>query len=132
MRKLQLLAMALGAAIAAVGLVGVAAPSVLLELGRSLQTPTALYFVAVVRVLFGVLLLFVAAVSRAPTTLRVLGALIVIAGLLTPLFGVERAQAMLKWWSEQGGQFMRGWAAVAVVFGVFIIYVVRPRPRSAA
>ena len=131
MLNLRRLTLALGAVIIAIGLVGVVAPSILLEFGRSLQTPIALYVVAAVRVAFGALLLWVASVSRRPTVLRLIGTIIVVAGLLTPFFGVERAQAMLTWWSGQGPLFMRGWAGLAVIFGLFIIHVVYPRRLAA-
>jgi hypothetical protein len=109
-----------------------AAPSVLLEFGRSLQTPSALYAVAVVRIAFGALLFWGASASRMPRMLRVIGTVIMVAGLLTPFFGVERAQAMLTWWSSHGQAFMRAWAALAVAFGLFIIYAVASPRRGAA
>ena len=121
---MKLLATAMGIVIAAVGVVGIAAPSVPLEFGRSLQTPSALYLVAAVRVIFGAVLLWVAAASRMPRTLRVIGIVIVVAGLLTLFFGVDRSQAMLGWWSRQGPLLMRAWAGVAVIFGLFIVYAV--------
>ena len=94
MRTMKLLVMALGVLITAIGLVGVAAPSALLEIGRSLQTTGALYAVAVVRVAIGALLLSVASASRMPRTLRAVGTIIIVAGLVTPVIEVERAQAM--------------------------------------
>ena len=128
MRALNPIAIALGALFAAMGLVGVAAPLALLEVGRSLQTPGALYAVASLRIAFGAVLLYVASVSRMPKTLRFIGTVVLIAGLLTPLFGVERVQAVLTWWTGQGRLFMRASASLAVIFGVFIIYVlVSPR-----
>jgi hypothetical protein len=132
MRNVKLLAMALGLIVAAIGVLGVAAPSVLLEFGRSLQTTNALYSVAAVRVMFGAILLWVAPVSRTPKILRVLGVSIIIAGVFTPFFGVERSRAIFDWWSTQGSFFTRAWAIVAVVFGLFIVYAVAPPRRSAA
>jgi hypothetical protein len=38
---------------------------------------------------------------------------------------------MLNWWSNQGQVFMRACAGLAVIFGVFIVYVVAT-PRKAA
>ena len=114
------------------GILGVAAPSVLLEFGRSLQTTNALYIVAAVRVMSGAILFLVAPISRAPKILRVLGAFIVIAGVFTPLFGVERSRAMFYWWSTQGPFFTRAWAIVAVAFGLFIVYAVTSPRRSTA
>jgi len=128
---IKLLAMALGLVVAALGVLGVAAPSVLLEFGRSLQTSNALYIVAAVRVMFGVILLWVAPASRTPKILRVLGLFIIIAGVLTPFFGVERSRAMFDWWSTQGPYFTRAWAMVAVVFGLFISHAVTSPRRSA-
>jgi len=132
MRIVKYFAMALGLIVAAIGILGVAASSVLLEFGRSLQTTNALYIVAAVRVMFGAILLWVAPVSRTPKILRVLGAFIIIAGVITPFFGVERHRAILDWWSSQGSLFTRAWATVAVVFGFFIVYAVTSPRRSAA
>ena len=123
----NLLAMALGFVVAAIGLLGVAAPSVLLELGRLLQSASALYVVAAVRVVFGAILFWAAPNSRAPRTLRILGIFIFIAGLLTPFFGVERSRAALQWWSTQGSFFTRAWPVVAAGFGLFIAYAALPR-----
>jgi uncharacterized membrane protein len=127
---MKFLAMALGLIVAALGVLGVAAPSVLLEFGRSLQTSNALYIVAAVRVMFGVILLWVAPASRTPKILRVLGVFVIIAGVFTPFFGVERARAIFVWWSTQGPYFTRAWAIVAVVFGLFICYAVTSPRRS--
>ena len=125
---MRLLAATFGLIIVAIGALGVAGPAVLLELGRTLQTPSALYVVAAIRIVFGAVLLAVASGSRMPRTLRVLGIVIIIAGLLTPFFGVERTQAVLRWWSSQDPLLVRALAGVAIVFGIFIIHVVR-RPR---
>ncbi|HEY3048038.1 MAG TPA: hypothetical protein VGJ72_11325 [Polaromonas sp.] len=127
---MKLLAMAVGLLIAAMGIVGIVAPSVPLQIAHSLLTPGGLYVVAAVRVCFGLLLLWVAPGSRTPVALRVLGALIVVAGLFTPLFGVERSRAALDWWSGQGPAFMRVSLSLAVVFGLFVVYAVAPRRRA--
>jgi len=119
---LKLLAVVLGFVVATIGAVGVATPSVLLELGDSLMTPTVLYIAAAVRVFFGAVLLWVAPASRAPKTLRVIGVLLVLAGVLTPFFGIEHSRDMLDWVLTQGHMFMRAWAGVAVVLGLFIVY----------
>jgi uncharacterized membrane protein len=132
MRYVKLFAMAIGFIIAGIGIFGVAAPSAFLEFGRSLQTPNVIYIIAAVRVIFGAVLLWVSPASRTPKTLRVLGVLIVIAGVLTPFIGVERSRAMLDWWSTQGPLFTRAGAGVAVVFGLFIVYAITTPRRSAA
>ena len=127
----NLLAMALGLVIAAIGVLGIAAPSVLLELGRSLQSAGALYIIAAIRVVFGAILFLAAPNSRTPRTLRIVGIFIIIAGVLTPFFGVERSRSMFDWLSTHGSFFTRAWPIVAVGFGLFVAYVASPR-RSAA
>ena len=118
----NLLAMSLGFIVAAIGVLALAAPSVLLELGRTLQSPTGLYVVAAVRVGFGTILLWAASNSRTPRTLRILGVFIIIAGLVTPFLGVDRTRAAFDWWSTQGSFFARAWPVAAVGFGLFIAY----------
>jgi hypothetical protein len=119
---LRLLAVMLGFIVATIGAVGVVAPSVLLDLGDSLINPTVLYIAAGVRVFFGAVLLWVAAASRTPKTLRVIGALLVLAGVFTPFFGIEHSREMVDWVLAQGLMFTRAWAGVAVGLGLFIVY----------
>lgn len=128
---MRMLAAAMGLIIAVVGGVGVVAPSVLLEFGRALQTPDTFYVVTGIRVIFGAILVWVASGSRMPRIVGVIGILIIVAGLLGPWFGLERSQALLGEWSSRGPVFMRTWAAVAVMLGLFIAYAVGSARRGA-
>jgi hypothetical protein len=128
---MKLLATAMGFLIATTGAVGVVDPSLLLDLGRSLEAPSAIYVVAVVRVIFGVALLWVAPTSRMPLAVRVIGILVIVVGVLGPFHGAEHANAMLDLWAAQGPIFMRAWAGVAVAFGLFIAYAVTGPRRLA-
>jgi hypothetical protein len=98
------------------------APHAFVEVVRAIQDPPAIYFAALVRLAFGVVLIAAAPRSRAPLALRVLGALVTLGGLLTPFFGVEFARVILGWWSEGGAVVVRGWASAALAIGAFIIY----------
>jgi NO-binding membrane sensor protein with MHYT domain len=124
---LRWFAVLVGLIISAIGILGMAAPTVLLDATRFAQTQVGLYVAAAVRVAFGVALIGAAAASRMPRTLRIAGAVVVVAGIITPFFGVERTQAILDWWSAQGTAFTRTWAAFALIFGLFIIYAATPR-----
>ena len=125
------LVMIIGILIAGVGIFGIAATSVLLPFAQSMLTPNALYIIAAIRVCLGLLFLLVASGSRTPKLLRVLGVLIVVAGLVTPFFGVERSQAVFEWWSSQGSSFMRVAMGLVVAFGLFVTYAVTPLRRDA-
>ncbi len=121
------LAFIIGLIITAIGILGIAAPTLLFDVMALALTQVGLYIAAALRVAFGLVLIAAAAASRLPRTVRILGTLIVVAGVITPFFGLERARAMVAWWSTQGPTFMRGWAVLAVIFGLFIIYGVAPR-----
>lgn len=129
---MKLFVMVFGLFITAIGILGMAAPAVLLELGRSLLTPIGIYVIALIRVCLGLLLVWVAPSSRAPTTLRIIGALAVVAGLITPVFGWERSLLVLDWWSNQGAVFMQIAMGLAIIFGLFLTYAVAPRRRAPA
>ena len=132
MPGLNVVAMIVGLAIAGLGCVGLLAPSRLVDFGNSLITETGLYVVAGVRIAFGLLLLVAARVSRMPRVLRAIGVIIIIAGLITPLFGVERSASIFNWFSAQGFGLVRVVAIFAIVLGAFIVYAASPRRGSAA
>ena len=131
MPALKVAVMTVGLMVAALGLIGFVAPSRLLDFGRSLITESGLLAVAAARVVFGLLLVFGARASRMPRTLRVIGGVIIIAGLLTPLFGVTRSQSMFDWFSAQGLAFVRVIALFAIALGAFLVYAITPRRNSA-
>ncbi|MDP9141246.1 MAG: hypothetical protein M3O62_10695 [Pseudomonadota bacterium] len=120
-----------GLVIAGIGLVGVAAPAALLEVSSFVLTPAGLYSAAAFRVVVGVVLVVAAAASRMPGTVRVLGVLILIGGIATPLIGVDRVRTLIDWWSALGPMFMRAWAGLAVVLGLFVVYAVSAARRAA-
>lgn len=124
---MKTLALLIGLAILVLGVLGVIVPDAILLIGRRAATPVGLYIAGLVRVAIGLVLLAVAPASRYPIALRVLGALIFLAGLVTPLFGVDRARAFVEWWTEQGRAMMRLWGFVAAALGFFIAFAVIDR-----
>ena len=110
----------------AMGALGIASPSRLLGVVRYFQTPMGLYFAAGIRVLLGVALIFAAPTSRAPGFIHILGVVIIVIGFITLFFGVERFRKLLDWWSAQGSAFVRGWAVLALVFGLSLAYAIVP------
>ncbi len=123
---MSIVAFMLSLLIAAVGAVGVASPPRLLTLVRGIQTPRGLYVAAGLRLVLGAALVLAARDSRAPGVVRVLGGVTFLAGLVTPLIGLERFRKMLEWWATRGTGFVRGWATFALVFGLLLAYSVAP------
>jgi hypothetical protein len=128
------LAFVIGLCIAAVGVGGMLAPSSLLWIAQHSVTPGAFYLIAAVRVLFGLVLISAASASRAPRTLRIVGYVIVVAGLataLTGLVGIERARTIIDWWLQQGAGIIRLTSVVLVALGGFVAYACVPVRRAA-
>ncbi len=119
---MQLVALGLSVLIAVLSALYFVAPARLLSIARAFESPGGLYFLAGIRLVLGVVLFLAAPSSRKPEVLRVLGILIVVAGIITPFVGVDRQRRLLNWWSARGPGFNRVWAAVAFAFAVFLVY----------
>lgn len=117
-------ALAICLLIAGLGACGVFSPDALVRTVRRFQTPTGLYVAAALRLVLGAALFVSAPDSRAPGALSVLGVLIIVAGLITPFFGVERFRRMLDWWASLGAGFLRAWGFSALVLGLGLAYAV--------
>ena len=116
---------------ALLGLTGVLAPDRFMTICQYSVTPIGIYVAAALRIGIGLVLAWVAPVSRAPKTLRIFGVIAVIAGVTTLFIGTERAQAILEWW-DQGPSCMRLWAGLPLVLGGFIAYAILHQGDSAA
>jgi len=128
------LALVFGLCVGTVGVVGMLAPSSLVWIAQHSVTSGAFYLLAAVRVAVGVVLISAAPASRAPKALRMVGYVIVVAGLstaLTGLVGMERARAIIGWWLDQGAGIIRVTSVVLVAFGGFVVYACIPLRRAA-
>ena len=123
---MRIVALTLSTAVALLGGLGTVAPQSLLSVAEVFLTPTGLYLAAALRVVLGAALFMAAPGSRLPKTLRIIGVFILIAGLATPLIGVERARAIVEWETARGPTAMRVPAAFALLFGLFLAYATAP------
>lgn len=111
----------------AAGLALVAAPGVVAILAPAMVTPRGLLLVAAERIAIGLLMLRVAAGSRAPRVVQVLGVIVLIDGIATPFFGAARVRMLMAWWFARGPLAIRGVGVLAMLLGGFIAYVVSAR-----
>ena len=82
--------------------------------------------VLLIVLLLGVALIFSAPESRAPSLLAVLGVVTIVAGLVTPLFGLRRFAALLRWWSERPPALVRAWCVLVLLLGAGLVWAVAP------
>ena len=118
----------------AVGTLGLISPDSVTTVRRLyFATPVGLYAAAAVRVAMGLVLILCASASRAPKTLRALGAVMCLQGLAATILGPDRARAILEFETMQGTALLRVGAAVALAVGGFLAFAVsghRPHPRA--
>lgn len=115
---MALLALLIGILLMGQGLLGIAAPNVFASSIRFIQAPPVVYLAAILRVVFGVVLIWAAPGSRAPRFLRVFGFIIAIGGLLTPFVDIRFAHVILYWWSAGGPELVRVFAGVSLMLGI--------------
>jgi hypothetical protein len=120
--------------IVTVGGVGILAPFGLVWIAQHSVTFGAFYLIATVRVAFGLVLISAASASRAPKAVRVLGYVILIAGITTALMGllaIGRARDIIDWWLQLGSGVVRLTGVLVLVLGGFIAYACAPARRAA-
>ena len=123
----------MGLFISAVGAIGMLAPSLLVWIAQHAVSSGAFYVIATVRMAFGLVLISVASASRAPRSLRILGYVILVAGIataLTGLVGIERARASIDWWLQQGSGVIRATSVLLLALGCFVAYACAPVRRA--
>ncbi len=127
-----LVALAMCALGAVLGAVGVVYPEVLVGLVRVfLETPTGLYAAAGIRIVSGVAFIFAAPPSRAPRTLRVVGAISVVVGLAMPVVGVEGFSSQVEVFSALDPGFLRIYAVFVLTVSALLAYSLVPTSRAA-
>src|SRR4029453_8798959 len=114
-----------------VGVTGFFVPDTLIALRRYVVHALGLYAVAALRLGIGLVLILVARISRASKTLRTVGALVFVAGLATPIFGVDRTRAVLDWEAAQGTGLIRIGAVLAFILGGLVAFAVAAGRRPA-
>ena len=112
------------------GLTGVLWPEGLMQLATYSFSRTGLYVVAAARVVLGGLLFFAASATRTPKTIRVIGLLVLIAGIVTAVISPERADLMKDWLVARGPDTLRIAACIPLAAGLFIAGATLTKSRA--
>ena len=118
------LALILCAAIAAMGVVVIVKPALVHDLTRLLADKTGMWIATAIRAVLGLGLLAAASESKSPMLLRILGLLILILAIATPILGLDRHRRMIDWWLARKRTVEIMCGATALIFGIGLIYVI--------
>ena len=118
------LALILCAAIAAFGVIVLVKPALAHDFTRLLADKTGMWVATAIRAVLGLGLLAAASDSKAPILLKILGLLILIVAIVTPILGLDRHRRMIDWWLARSRTVEMFWGAAAFVFGVGLNYLI--------
>ncbi len=127
---MKTIALFIAALLVLFGLTGVLWPEGLMQLATYSFSRTGLYVVAAARVVLGGLLFFAASATRTPKTVRVIGLLILIAGIVTAVISPERADLMKDWLVARGPDTLRIAACFPLAAGLFIAGATLTKSRA--
>ncbi len=117
---MKAIALFIAALMVLLGLTGMFWPEGLMELAKFSFTPNGIYVTAIVRVIIGALLLIAAGATRAPKAVRVIGLVILVAGIASAFITAERAASLQDWLLGHGPNPLRIAACVPLLVGLFI------------
>lgn len=80
------------------------------------------YIGGVIRIIIGALLLLATPKAAFPWLPGIIGALILISGILIFILGTQRIHAFMDWWYGLDDSRLRIMPVVAAIFGVLLIY----------
>ena len=112
------------------GLTGVFWPEGLMQLAVYSFTGSGLYVIGAARIILGGLLVLAASATRTPKTVRVIGLIVLVAGIATALIPAERALAMKEMWVSRGPEPLRIAACFPLAVGIFIALSALTKPRK--
>jgi uncharacterized membrane protein HdeD (DUF308 family) len=102
------------------GLTAVFWPTGLMDVAKWSFMPKGLYVAGAVRIVLGLLLLVAAGATSTPKMVRVIGAIIVAAGIATACLNADTAQRLASWWLENGEDRLRITACLPLAVGIFL------------
>lgn len=119
---MTLLIASFGALIAVAGLVGFFSPGQFRRLLRSLAGRGRFIAAILIRLVFGLLLLWLADELRYPVAMQILGGVSIAAAIGILIMGQRRLDRLVDWWMARGDAVLRLGMLGALLFGTFLVY----------
>lgn len=111
------LALAVALFIFVMGAWGLFAPGSIFAFISGWSSKSGFWLAVLLRLCFGLSLWFAAPDTRLPTSLGVLGAVVVLSAASLPLVGYDRFERVLRWWTARSPFVMRLWSLLATAIG---------------
>jgi hypothetical protein len=118
------LALILCAAIAAKGVIVIVKPALSHDLVRLLTDKAGMWIATAIRAVLALGLLAAASESKAPMLLRLLGVIILILAIATPILGLDRHRRTIDWWLTRRRTVQMMCGAAGFVFGIGLMYLI--------
>lgn len=119
-------ALLLAIIVTGLGTLGLAAPETFLAAAAYFQVANRVYLAGALRVMVGLVVFRAARDSRLPRTVRTIGIVAMVLGVMTPMLHRPLPLLVAGLWS---GDHVRPWAITCVVFGLLLVAALAP-PRD--
>lgn len=111
-----------GLAVAAIGLLGVAAPATLTRFLGNWRVLTRLPVTFTLRIVFGCVFVLAASDCRLPSLVRLVGFLEFGGAAALLVLGAVRLEGFVEWWLQRPASFVRYWCVAAFALGILLLY----------
>ncbi|WP_233843668.1 hypothetical protein [Dyella sp. 2HG41-7] len=126
---MKMIAFACGLLILLTGISGIISPASLQPLTQLTTSTGAFLLLAAIRIVLGLILILGAPQSRMPSTIRVIGFIVLMIGIataITAFMALEQAREIVSQWMQMGDAVIRLTGVVLVVVGSFIVFCFAP------
>ena len=110
----------IGLSLVALGFVLLINPGLMRRMIESAKQGQRLLLVSLFRVALGAFFVYAAPVTGQPAVIRIIGLIMIAAGLIGLLMGRDRLARFATWWTGRSDAANRFWALVAMAFGALL------------
>jgi hypothetical protein len=108
--------------VTAMGLSGIIAPTALVRFSAAFRSRGGYLAAIAIRLAAAAAFWFVAPQTRQPVVFQAIAVLAILAAITLIAIGQARTERLIAWFIDWPPSFIRGWAAVAVLFGAYLLW----------
>jgi hypothetical protein len=104
------------------GLLGIASPHSLVDAVLGMSSATRFYVTVIVRIVVGIIFLFVARRCRIAWLVYLFGVIILLSGIVLLFLGAGRLDEIINWFAARSDTGLRSAYVVDVIIGALLIF----------